>query len=289
MTLDAVRCFCAVIETGSFREAAARVFRSQPAVSQQVKALERELGHTLVDRRTATPTAVGQILYARGKAIVMAADTLRNEIADIDEAWSRDLRVGSSDTTALYVLPHYVRAFSTQAPSTRLVIVSRSTDAIIDQVLHGEVDLGIVTLPVSHPDLEERRLWDLSFTVVAPEGHPLAARKRVTLRHLAEHPYLALQAQTRTGALLWDHFRAAGIEPQVVLDSGSFEVIKRYVAQGLGVSILPERVVGPADRVVKVRVANLPKLSIGAICRRGAYQSGATRRFLALLREAPLT
>ena len=290
MTIDALRCFCAVVETGSFRKAAARVFRSQPAVSQQVKSLEQELGHPLVDRRTAVATAVGHILYTRGKAILLDVDSLREELADLDELWSRDLRVGSSDTTALYVLPDYVRVFSRQMPTTRLVIVSRSTDAIIEQVLRGEVDLGIVTVPVSHPDLQEQLLWSLPLTVVAPMGHPLTKRKRVTVQHLAQCPYLALEAQTRTGSLLWDHFRAAGVDVQTVLDSGSFEVIKRYVAEGLGVSILPARIVSPQDRVATVHVPHLPVLHIGAIWRRGAYQSHATRQFLHLLqREAPLT
>lgn len=284
MTLESLRCFCAVVETGSFREAAARVFRSQPAVSQQIKTLERELGHTLIDRRSGAPTAVGEVLYHRGRALVLSAEGLREELADLDETWSRDLRVGSSDTTALYMLPRFVKAFAGRMPDTRLVTVSRSTDAIIGHVLNGDVDLGIVTLPCAHRDLDEQPLWKLKLAVAVPRGHPLADRTRVRLQHLAEYPYLALQTQTRTGALLWEHFRSHAVEPQVVLDSGSFEVIKRYVAEGLGISLLPEPFVSRGDGVVLVHVAHLPVLHIGAIWRRGAYQSRATREFLALLR-----
>lgn len=285
MTLDAMRCFCAVVETGSFREAAARVFRSQPAVSQQVKSLERHLGHVLIDRSTGTPTAVGQLFYNRAKAILLATDSLAEEVADLDAGWSRDLRVGASDTIALYLLPDYVRAFSHQMPSTRLVLVSRSTDAVIAQVLQGELDLGIVTLPVSHAHLHEQSLWDLPLTGIAPRNHPLATSRRISLKHVARYPYLALEEQTRTGALLRDHFRKAGLAPQVVLDSGSFEVIKRYVAEGVGVSIVPEPIVTPSDALTTLHVPGLPALPIGIIWRRGAYRSRAAMRFLTLLEE----
>lgn len=285
MTIDALRCFCAVVDTGSFREAAARVYRSQPAVSQQIKSLERELGHVLLDRRTSAPTAVGKILYERGKAILIAEESLREELADIDEAWSRELRVGSSDTVALHLLPDVVGAFSAKMPSTRLVIVSRSTAAVVAQVLSGAVDLGVVTLPVSHPDLHEQALWDLTLTGVAPRGHALAGKARVTLKQFTSYPFLALEPETRTGSLIREYFRREDVEPHVALDSGSFEVIKRYVTEGLGVSIVPERIVGGGERLVKVRIPRLPVLRIGVVWRRGAYHSRATRRFLALLGE----
>ena len=254
-------------------------------MSQQIKTLERELGHVLVDRRSGLPTAIGDVLYRRGRDLVLAAEGLREELADLDETWSRDLRVGSSDTTALYILPRFVKAFAERMPDTRLVTVSRSTDAIVEHVLKGDVDLGIVTLPCAHADLHEQALWDLKLAAAVPRNHPLATRKRVRLQHLAEYPYLALQTQTRTGSSLWEHFRSHGVEPAVILDSGSFEVIKRYVAEGLGISVLPELFVSPGDGVTIVHVAQLPVLHIGAIWRRGAYQSRATREFLALLRE----
>jgi DNA-binding transcriptional LysR family regulator len=286
MTLEALRCFCAVVETGSFKAAADRTFRSQPAVSQQVKSLERELGHTLLDRRSGAPTAVGELLYRRAHDLLLAAASIQEEIGDIDEAWSRELRVGSSDTTALHILPPYIRRFAQLLPDTRLATVSRSTDAIVEHVLQGDVDLGVVTLPIGHAALEEKRLWNLKLALVVPRGHPLSKRKVVNIQRLGDLPYLKLSTETRTGALLWNYFRNAGFEPQVAMDSGSFEVIKRYITEGLGVSLLPEQFIAPADGLATIRVAGLPTLCIGAIWRRGAYQSRATRQFLALLEAA---
>ena len=287
MTLDALRCLCAIIETRSFRAAAERLHRSQPAISQQLKVLEREAGHTLIDRKTGGPTAMGALVYARAKRILEAADSLAHEVADFESAASRELRVGTSDTIALYVLPPLVREFSALMPETRLSLVNRSSAAIAAQVLEGTLDLGIVTLPAGEADLEETPLFRQRIVLVVPRAHALASRRRVTLKSVAAEPFLLLEAATRTGTLLRHYFEANDFIPQVVMDSGSFEVIKRYVAEGVGLSFLPEMVVRKSDtELCAIPVTGLPEVWLGAVARRGAYQSKAQRAFLEMLRGA---
>ena len=284
MTLESLRQFRALVETGSFLAAAQRVNRSQPAVSHQLKALEGELGHTLVDRRTCRPTAAGQRLYERACHLLSDVESLRREMDDFDETRVRELRLGTSDTTALYVLPPVIRRFARAMPQTRVVIVNRSTAAIADQVARGELDLGIVTLPTGQANLEERELLRQELVLVLPAGHPLRNRRHVELAQLRDEQFLLLDAQTRTGTLLRDHFRATGFEPQVVLDTGSFEVIKRYVAEGVGVSFLPKTVITRQDRSLgTVNVPGLPEVSIGVVRRKGSYRTIAEDAFLGFL------
>jgi DNA-binding transcriptional LysR family regulator len=284
MTLEALRCLCAVVEARSFRGAGERLGRTQSAVSQQIKTLEQESGQVLLDRRTAQPTPAGQLLYERARRIVSDADGLARELRDFDEAAATELRVGTSDTTALYVLPGAVRAFSKEFPQTRLRIVNRSSDGIAEQVRRGELDLGIVTLPLGHGDLHEQELFHEDLVLVTPPSHRLAGQNTVSLSALKEEPLLLLETGTRTGALLREHFRRKGFVPQVALTSGSFEVIKRYVAEGIGVAFLPELTLTPADtRLSVLRVPGLPRVCIGAIWRKGAYQTRPQQAFLALL------
>lgn len=284
MTLEALRCFCAVVEAASFRRGAERVHRSQPAVSQQIKALEGAIGHPLLERKTCRLTPRGEVLYARARRLLNDSESLSRELEDFDEAADRELRLGASDTTALYILPPYVRAFSKAMPRTRLIIISRSSDATVDHVLRGELGLGIVTLPMAHEDLEEKALFPQRLILVVPRNHRLASRKRVTLSALQGEPMLLLDPRTRTGGLLREHFRVASFEPQVAIDSGSFEVIKRYVAEGIGIAFLPKTVVTKADRsLAMVQVPGLPRVTVGAIWRRGAYQTKAERTFLDLM------
>ena len=286
MKLEALRHFCAVVETGSFRAAADRVHRSQPAVSQQVKALEREFGHVLIERATCRPTPMGRQFYDRAARLLREAEGIEREMADFDEAQAQALRVGTSDTTALYVLPPVVRAFSDAMPRTRLVLINRPSEAIARQVARGELDLGIVTLPVSREDLEEQELFRQGLVLVVPSRHRLAGRRTIRLRELSGEPLLLLDAETRTGGLIAAHFRQEGFEPRVAMDSGSFEVIKRYVAQGVGLSFLPRAVITPEDAgLAIIEAPNLPLIHIGAIWRRGAYLTRAAQAFLTLATE----
>ncbi len=289
MTLDALRCFCSVIDAGSFRAAADRVFRSQPAVSQQIRGLERELGHTLVDRKTCTATPAGRLLYARAQPVLTQAGDILRELADFDESHDHELHIGASDTTALYFLPRFVKAFAKKMPGTRVVVTSRSSGEIAAEVRHGRLDLAIVTLPVDEAELEVRELFAQQMVLVARKGHAVAGLRRVRLERLANEPFVMLQSTTRTGAQLRRFFASREFTPRIAVDSGSFEVIKRYVAEGVGLAILPEMVITKRDRsqLAAIRIEGLPTVRIGAVWRRGAYQSRAARAFLDLLKPAP--
>lgn len=285
MTLESLRCLCAIIETGSFRAAAERLHRSQPAISQQLKSLEREAGQSLIDRKTSQPTPMGALIYEQGKQILESVESLAHEVADFESVASRELRVGTSDTTALYVLPPLVREFSVRMPETRLVLVNRSSAAIAAQVAEGALDLGVVTLPAGVAALEEAPLFRQRFVLVLPRDHALAKRPKLSLKALAAESFILLEEQTRTGALLRRFFAEHDFVPQVVMDSGSFEVIKRFVAEGVGLSFLPEMVIRPDDTALRaVPLAGLPAVSLGAIWRRGTYRSKAQRAFLEMLR-----
>jgi DNA-binding transcriptional LysR family regulator len=213
-------------------------------------------------------------------------EALQRELADQDTGPAGELRLGTSDTTAMYLLPPYVRRFAERLPQARLAVTNRSSDAIAAQVVRGDLDLGIVTLPQNHADLAGEPLFLQRLLLVVPRGHRLAGQKRATLDDLRDTPVLMLDGRTRTGSLLREFFDRTGFTPNVFLDSGSFEVIKRYIAEGTGVSFLPETVLAAQDSgLAAVEMDGLPEIAIGVIWRRDAYLGRAARAFLELLRE----
>ncbi len=283
--LDTLRCFCAVVDAASFRIAAERLHRTQPAISQRVGALEKQCGETLLDRRTRKPTVAGRIVYERGLDLLRAADRLEAEVREKSGASGGELRIGTSDTNALYFLPARVRAFAHRMPKVRVFIHCRSSDDVADAVLKGDLDLGIVTLPLDRAGLDVRPLFDQRLVLVVPRQHALVKRKRTALADLAGEPMVLIQPETRTGSLLRAHFRDQGFVPNVVMDSGSFEVIKQYVAEGVGVSILPEMALRREDlrRMTPLQLPGLPRVAIGAVWRRGGYESSVAQTFKSLL------
>ena len=287
LNLDSIRTFCTVVETGNFRKAALRLHRTQPAITQQIKRLESELGQTLLDRAQRIPTPQGRILYEKGLALLLESQNIAAEIADLDHSITHELRVGTSDTNALYFLPQHVRKFSQLWPDIKLEIYSRSTDAVADEVERGKLDLGIITLPLSNAALEMQALFHQHFVLVVPNSHHLAKRKQVSLNKLPGESFVLLEESTRTGTLLNGFFTRHDFTPTVSMHSGSFEVIKRYVAEGIGIALLPEMVLTPQDSelLAAVRVPDVPEIGIGAIWRKGSYRSRAAAAFLDLLSQ----
>ena len=285
INLEAIQCFCTIVELGNFRKAAQKLHRTQPAITQQLKRLEQGVGQTLLDRKRRVPTPEGEILYQKGKELLRQANSIVQEIDDLDESPHKELRVGTSDTNALYFLPPYVTQFMDQWPQVKLEILSQSTNRIATQVIEGELDLGIITLPLSRPELETLTLFEQRLVLVVPETHPLASKKQVSLNQLKDESFVLLNESTRTGALIHNFFAEHQFTPKVNMYSGSFEVIKRYITQGVGISFLPEMAVANEHHtgLTTVRVTKIPKIGIGAIWQTGSYQHKAARAFLDLL------
>jgi len=287
LTLEALRCFCAVVEEGSFHAAARRLHRSQPAISHQVRTLERETGYPLVDRRTARPTQPGEQVFARGKRLLADAENLLRAASAANGEPPAEIRVGCSDTTALYLLPKAVREFTHTNPATRLRLLSRSTDELLAATKRGDLDVAIVTLPVNDDELAMSPLGTQRFVLVVPQRHALATRKRIHLTSIADLPFLQLDPSTRTGQILRTHLRNAGIAPPTAVDSGSFEVIKRYVAEGVGVALLPEIAMMRREKgLVAINVPELPAVEFGAVWQSGGYRNEAAEMFFRLVKDS---
>jgi len=284
MTLEQLRCFCKVIETGSFRAAAEQLHRSQPAVSLQVKALERACGQILLQRKSGAPTPAGRRLYNRAIHILSLVESARNELKIFDATAAQTLKAGAGDTTALYILPKVICSFARSLPHVRVTLVNRPTDVLVDLVVKGILDLALVTLPVFHPELEQRKLFTEEIIAVAPSKHALSRRRNLSLHDLAQEPILLLDPSTRTGMILTQHFQQNSFHPLVTLESGSFEVLKRYVAAGLGIAFLPRIALTPADKkIARLSVRGLPSVELGTIWRHGTYQTRAQKTFLEMV------
>jgi DNA-binding transcriptional LysR family regulator len=286
MTLESLRILVAVADLKSFSGAAQRLFKTQPAVSQQIKALEREFGKPLIQRPQCVPTPAGRVVVERARRLLLESEALTTAMKDESGAAEAEVRVGTSDTLALYFLPKVIERFAEQMTHTKVRMVCRSTDEVIDRVLRHELDLGLVTVPAHRNELEEMKLFVDPLVLLVHKDHLLAPRDKVMLNALSGESLLLLDETTRTGKSLMEWFSRAGFTPNVSVNSGSFEVLKRYVGEGLGVAFLPASTVREKDsRTRVVRVGGAPKVSLGAVRLRGAYFTRGQRLMLQLLRE----
>jgi len=266
VTLTELRYIVAVAREKHFGRAASACFVSQPTLSVAIKKLEEELGVLLFERGpgevTVTPT---------GRSIVEQAQRVLEESARIKEIAQagRDplagpLRVGAIYTIGPYLFPKLVPIVRRTAPGMQLIIHENYTHVLGGMLKQGEVDAIIVALPFTEPGVETLPLYDEPFMVAMPQGHALEKRKSVSADELARESLLLLG----TGHCFRDQVldlcaqvHRTGSSMQRALEGGSLETIRRMVAGGVGITVLPSTSVGPgegATSLIRVRPFSKP-------------------------------
>jgi DNA-binding transcriptional LysR family regulator len=287
MEFDHLKGFFFVAKFGSFTEAAARLYISQPAISLQVKALEKELGEKLFDRlgRTIRLTHAGRVLYKEAEELVAKLDEIQKIVRDMKTLQCGRLAIGASDTMSIHFLPELLTAFLQEHPRVELSIVSLLSAQVVRLVKEREIDLGIVTLPLAEPKLEVIPVFEGRLLCIVGPQHAFAARDGVEAREVAQEPVILLEKASRIRQRIDDWFAADGCYCRPRMELSNFEIIKRYVAAGLGVSLAPEGAVFPQrDGVCAVPLRKPVSFTIGFILRRERKLSHTAKAFLEMAR-----
>ena len=239
MELDQITAFLEVARNQSFSRAAEKLFRTQPAISAQIRALEQECGQKLFDRlgRRIFLTRAGEILFEDGeKLVAMHRDTLQR-VREADGSAAGKLVVGANEATCLYVLPQVFAEFKRKHPQVGINIYRNFSHKILQKMSENQVDLGIVTLPTSQNNLKVIPFFEDELWVVMPPGHRFAKRSSLKLADIAGEP-LIFPKGGHTRELLEKLFRKHRDRLQISMELASVETIKKFVAAGIGISLL---------------------------------------------------
>jgi len=242
LKLKDLRYLVALAEQRHFGRAAARCFVSQPTLSAQLKKLEQSLGVQLIERapNNVSLTPAGEEIVARARLILEASDEVVTLARSHRDPLAGRLRVALLPTIGPYLLPRVAPVIRRQLPRVQLRLYEYQTATMLEKLHAGELDLGILALPVELLGLEARELYREPFIVALPEHHPLAARDTVRASDLKGESLLlleeghclreqALEVCARVGARDDQDFRAT-----------SLETLRQMVATGAGVTLLPE-------------------------------------------------
>jgi DNA-binding transcriptional LysR family regulator len=240
LNLDQLRSFGLVIETGSFSAAADRLGLSQPAVSLQVRQLERRLAVRLIERvgKRARATPAGMELLRHVPNIDSAVENAIDALADHASGVTGRVRLGTGATACLHFLPAVLRTLREQFPGLGVVVSTGNTEDQARKVEENSLDLALVTLPAAGRSLTATPVLDDEFVVISPlERAPLKAK--VAPGDLAGLPLVLFEPAANTRRLVDRWFAAEGLQPQPVMELGSVEAMKEMVAAGLGCAIVP--------------------------------------------------
>jgi len=287
--LKPLRAFCQVIRLGSVSRAAEALYVSQPAITLQLQALEREFGVRLFDRsgRRLQPTREGEALYTLARPLVEGIDGLeaafRAEVHGLD-AGALDIAAGSS--TILYLLPGIVDAFRQAHPDVRLTLHNVTGAGGLDLLRSDAVDFAVGSMLDVPADLDYTPVVRYEPMLIAPIDHPLASRADLSLEDLSPYGLILPPKRLTTYRMVDLVFQRARVPYTVALEVGGWEVIKQYVAMGLGISIVTAICLTDADRT-RLAARSLaqwfPPRSYGVVRRKGKQLSPQARAFIELV------
>jgi DNA-binding transcriptional LysR family regulator len=241
MEIQQLLGFYHVAKLESFTRAAAATFRTQSALSQQVKALEEELDCPLLERlgkRRLRLTPAGDKLFAFAESLLAGFESLREELNDLKGLHQGRLSLAAPFTTFLHLLPESLKTYTRLFPRVELTLLDRPQQAVLALVKNGDADLGLALESLVPGDLAAHRWLPVETVLLAPPDHPLASLKRVGLRQIARYPLILPPRGPEAAGrrLLEERFRKLGLSYHVILESTNVELSALYVEMGLGVA-----------------------------------------------------
>ena len=276
MNLDQIRNFYEVAVHRSFTLAAEKLFRTQPAISTQVRMLEEELGEKLFDRigKKVCLTQAGELLFGYAERLLRLHDEAKLAITELNASPRGKILIGANEATCLYVLPQLFALFKEKYPEVQISIYRNFSKKVVDKILENQLDFGIVTLPVPDRDLHVMPIAEDELWLITSPGHPLADRTTVALEDVVSYPFIFHKAGTTRERLvkqlgpLWEKMN-------ISMELASIETIKKFVSIGMGISIVPKSYVSDEMergtlRLVRMRNFKLIR-KLGLIHRKNRY------------------
>jgi LysR family transcriptional regulator, hydrogen peroxide-inducible genes activator len=275
MNLRDLDYLVAVADHRHFGRAAEASFVSQPTLSTQIKKLEAELGVELIERnpRQILLTAAGEAVVERARIILRERSNIRDIARRAEDPESGSLRLGLFPTIAPYLLPHVVPMLHHRYPKLELLLVEEKTEVVLERLRDGQLDVGVLAMPVDDVRLRVEPLFDEDFVLAVPSDHPLAARGGpVDLSVLADEDVLLLEE----GHCLRDQALSvcqhSGASERSGFRATSLETLRQMVAAGVGITLLPELAVRPpvppyADIALLRFVEPVPRRQIAMVWR----------------------
>jgi DNA-binding transcriptional LysR family regulator len=288
---DQLASFLEVAKLQSFSLAAEKLFRTQPAISAQVRLLEQECGEKLFDRsgKRVQLTPAGEILRGYAQQMLQLQKEALQAVAELNRTPRGKLYIGANEATCLYVLPKTFARFKQLYPLVQISIYRNFSHKIVQKVHEGVVDLGIVTLPQTAENMEVCPVFRDEVQVVVPKDHPLARKRSVTVEEMSLYP-LILPKTGHTRVMLDKLLRPYRDRLQISMELASVETIKKFVGAGLGISVLSRTYAQPEVAAGLVRLIPLEGQrlyrELGLIYRRDRHHSLPARVFIEVVRES---
>lgn len=279
-----------VAQKENITHAAEQLHISQPTVSLQIQALEREMGEKLLERRgpSVRLTPEGKILYQLVQPIAAGIDSLKETFAaSLGKMEKGELNIAAGQSTALYVLPDYLRRFNCVYPGIRINLHNVAGQSGMKMLLDDQVDLAVGPLLQIPDSIIYKPFVSFGSILITARNHPLASlNRKVTLEDITPYGLILPPRNMSTWRMVDTVFRQHELQYSVAMEAGGWEIVKRYVEMGLGVSIVTEVCLTGDEKITAIPLHDyFPARSYGLIVRRGKFFTPQAKRFIEMFDE----
>lgn len=287
--LKELRAFCITRQEGSMSKASEILYASQPTISLQIKTLEEELQVKLFERRgpRLKLTTEGEILYNLVSPLVQGIDHIKESFtAHYGNLTSGELTIAAEESTILYTLPKPVKQFIGEHPGIRLKLANVTGRDGRDMLLSDEVDFAVSSMLDVPENLTYEPFVSYPSVLIMPKDHPLSKLPKIALADIGQYGMILPPSQFSSWRLVKMVFALNGTSYKVVLEAGGWEVVKKYVGLGMGISIVTDICITEADRE-NFHIVSLdeffPPRKYGIVSRAGKTLSAPAQKFIEIL------
>ena len=287
--LKQLRAFCFAARTGSISLAAEELFLSQPSVTLQIQALERDMGITLFERRgpQIKLTPEGEVLYQLSDPLVEGIDKLPESFsAQFGNLESGELNIAAGESTILYILPDAIKRFAEKYPRIQLKLHNVTGRDGMAMLRADEADFAVGSMLDVPEDIIYRPSMNYDPTLITPLDHPLAGKENIRLEEISPYGLILPPSHLSTWRMVDLVFRQNNASYHVALEAGGWEIIKKYVELGMGISIVTDVCLREEDKIARMPLGHyFPQRSYGIVLRKGKFLSPQARRFIEMMDE----
>lgn len=284
MNLRDLKYIVEVAREKNFARASAKVFVSQPALSMQIKKLEETLGVEIFerDKQNFLITPVGAEIIKKAEIILQESEEIKMIAKNSKDPHKGEIRIGAFPTVASYFLPNFVKNIHKKFPHLKIFLIEAKSDELIAKLKSGELDFCLLAMPIADENLIGEKIFSEKFLLATPKSHPFSKKSKIQIKELKNQELMlledghclrdqALEICSMVRAYENQDFRAT-----------SLETLRQMVANGTGITLIPEIAVRNDDKISYVKIFNAPFRTIGIHYRKSSVQKNLIKEIIRL-------
>ncbi|MBM3590129.1 MAG: LysR family transcriptional regulator [Alphaproteobacteria bacterium] len=284
MNLRDLKYIVEVAREKNFARASEKVFVSQPALSMQIKKLEDTLGINIFerDKQNFLITPAGAEIIKKAEIILRESEEIKNIAKNFKDPFGGEIRIGAFPTVASYFLPNFVRNIHKKFPNLKIFLIEAKSAELIDKLNNGEIDFSLIAMPIDNENLVGEKIFSEKFLLATPKNHPFAKKSKIQIKELKNQELMLLE----DGHCLRDQALEICSSVRAFekndFQATSLETLRQMVANGNGITLIPEIAVRNDDKVSYVKIFNAPFRTIGIYYRKSSVRKSLIKEIIRL-------